>query len=167
MKQYCNICNKIETELRCQKCNNLICYECITETPVGYRCKECVSFNVPPMYKIPIHLVISSLAIGILSGMIIGIIVSLLIPVSSLFSLFTLASAAFVALLSSYIIFSILNYITNGKRGKKIQIVSLISMMAIGITRVYISGEFALITNDLNGAVLILIGSLTLWDKFR
>ncbi len=167
MKQYCNICNKIETELRCQKCNNLICYECITETPVGYRCKECVSFNVPPMYKMPILLIISSLIISILSGIIIGIMIAILIPVSSMFSLFTLASAAFIALLASYIIFAILNYVTNGKRGKKIQVISLISMMTIGVTRVYIAGELALITDDLNGAVLILIGSLTLWDKFR
>tara|TARA_Y100001970_G_scaffold293704_1_gene442494 strand:- start:2436 stop:2939 length:504 start_codon:yes stop_codon:yes gene_type:complete len=167
MKQYCNICNKIETELRCQKCNELICYECITETPVGYRCNACVSFNIPPMYKMPIHLIISSLIIGIMSGIIIGYIISMLMPVSSIFSLFTLAAATFIAILVSSIIFSILNFTTNGKRGKKIQIVSITSMMTVMITRIYISGEISLVTSDLNGAVLLLISTLLLWDKFK
>jgi len=167
MKQYCNICNKIETELRCQKCNKLICYECFTETPVGYRCNECVSFNIPPMYKVPIHLIISSLIIGIISGIIIGYIITILIPLSSMFSLFTLAAATFIAILSSSIIFSILNFTTNGKRGKKIQIISITTMFIISFSRIYFGGEISLITSDLNGAVILLIGSLILWDRFR
>lgn len=31
-----------ETLLRCNKCNKPICLECAVQTPVGYRCKECV-----------------------------------------------------------------------------------------------------------------------------
>ena len=167
MKQYCNICNKIETELRCQKCNRLICYKCIIETPVGYRCNKCVSYNIPPMYKIPIYLIVFSLIIGILTGVVLGYIVAIFIPVSTIFSLFTLAAATFIAILVSSIIFSILNFTTKGKRGKKIQIISIISMTIVAITRIYIYGEMSLITSDLNGAVFLLIGSLLLWDKFR
>ena len=167
MKQYCNICNKIETELRCQKCNSLICYECITETPVGYRCSKCVSYSLPPMYKIPLHLIISSLIIGIISGIILGSIVAFIMPVSAFFSFITLVSATFIAFMSSYIIFAILNFTTNGKRGKKIQVISIASMITIALTRIYISGEISLIINDLNGAVYLLLSSLLLWDRFR
>lgn len=31
-----------ETLLRCNKCDKPICLECAVQTPVGYRCKECV-----------------------------------------------------------------------------------------------------------------------------
>jgi hypothetical protein len=31
-----------ETLLRCNKCGKPICMECAVQTPVGYRCKECV-----------------------------------------------------------------------------------------------------------------------------
>jgi hypothetical protein len=119
------------------------------------------------MYKVPIHLIISSLIIGIISGIIIGYIITILIPLSSMFSLFTLAAATFIAILSSSIIFSILNFTTNGKRGKKIQIISITTMFIISFSRIYFGGEISLITSDLNGAVILLIGSLILWDRFR
>ena len=31
-----------ETVLRCNRCGKPICYQCAVQTPVGYRCKECV-----------------------------------------------------------------------------------------------------------------------------
>jgi len=31
------------TSLRCNKCGKLICVKCAVRTPVGYRCRECVS----------------------------------------------------------------------------------------------------------------------------
>lgn len=31
-----------ETTLRCNRCENPICPQCAVQTPVGYRCKECV-----------------------------------------------------------------------------------------------------------------------------
>ncbi|MFN2241133.1 MAG: tetratricopeptide repeat protein [Anaerolineae bacterium] len=32
----------VETMLRCNRCNKPICTRCAVQTPVGYRCKECV-----------------------------------------------------------------------------------------------------------------------------
>lgn len=32
----------VETLLRCNKCGKPICLKCAVQTPVGYRCKECV-----------------------------------------------------------------------------------------------------------------------------
>jgi hypothetical protein len=33
---------KIETRLRCNRCNQPICIKCATHTPTGYRCPECI-----------------------------------------------------------------------------------------------------------------------------
>jgi hypothetical protein len=39
---YCTFHPKTETQLRCNRCNQLICIKCATHTPTGYRCPECI-----------------------------------------------------------------------------------------------------------------------------
>ena len=38
---YCEVHPDRETGLRCNKCDRLMCVECVVQTSVGYRCKEC------------------------------------------------------------------------------------------------------------------------------
>ena len=33
---------KVETQLRCNRCDKPICIKCATHTPTGYRCPECI-----------------------------------------------------------------------------------------------------------------------------
>lgn len=39
---YCAVHPDRETGLRCNKCGRLMCAQCAVQTPVGYRCRECV-----------------------------------------------------------------------------------------------------------------------------
>lgn len=39
---YCVNHPKVETMLRCNRCGQPICTRCAVQTPVGYRCKQCV-----------------------------------------------------------------------------------------------------------------------------
>ncbi len=39
---YCANHPTVETLLRCNKCGKPICMKCAQQTPVGYRCKDCV-----------------------------------------------------------------------------------------------------------------------------
>jgi hypothetical protein len=39
---YCANHPTVETLLRCNKCGKPICMKCAVQTPVGYRCRECV-----------------------------------------------------------------------------------------------------------------------------
>jgi MFS family permease len=39
---YCAVHPDKETGLRCNKCGRLMCAECAVQTPVGYRCKQCI-----------------------------------------------------------------------------------------------------------------------------
>lgn len=41
-KMYCANHPDVETLLRCNKCNKPICMKCAVQTPVGYRCVDCV-----------------------------------------------------------------------------------------------------------------------------
>jgi curved DNA-binding protein CbpA len=40
---YCANHPDVETLLRCNRCGKPICMKCAVQTPVGYRCRECVS----------------------------------------------------------------------------------------------------------------------------
>ncbi len=39
---YCAVHVDAEATLRCNKCDRWMCIQCAVQTPVGYRCKECV-----------------------------------------------------------------------------------------------------------------------------
>ncbi len=40
---YCAVHPDRETSLRCNKCDRLMCSKCAVQTPVGYRCRECIN----------------------------------------------------------------------------------------------------------------------------
>jgi hypothetical protein len=39
---YCEVHPERETSLRCNKCGRYMCVQCAVQTPVGYRCRQCV-----------------------------------------------------------------------------------------------------------------------------
>ena len=80
-----------ETMLRCNKCNKPICTECAVQTPVGYRCKQCVRQQQDKFYTASLSdkskgyiaagvggflLGIGAILMGMLLGGFIGIIVA-------------------------------------------------------------------------------------------
>ncbi len=56
---YCANHPQRETSLRCNRCEKAICPECAVQTPIGYRCRECVrthqkSFDTAVWYDYPV-----------------------------------------------------------------------------------------------------------------
>jgi hypothetical protein len=51
-----------ETYLRCSKCGRPICTRCIVQTPVGYRCRDCVGAQQQVFYADfrPVHYLIAA-----------------------------------------------------------------------------------------------------------
>jgi hypothetical protein len=47
---YCINHPNVETYLRCNKCGQPICAKCAVQTPVGYRCKDCVRVQQQVFY---------------------------------------------------------------------------------------------------------------------
>jgi len=42
----------VETNLRCGKCDKLICPKCLVQTPVGARCSDCAKLYKLPTYRV-------------------------------------------------------------------------------------------------------------------
>jgi len=55
----------ITTRLRCSRCGKPICYECMVESPVGFRCQECSSGRRVSAYRASSTTIIKALGVGL------------------------------------------------------------------------------------------------------
>ena len=70
---YCVNHPNVETYLRCNKCGRPICARCVVQTPVGYRCRDCISAQQQVFYADfrPAHYLIAAavaLPLALLAG---------------------------------------------------------------------------------------------------
>ena len=59
---YCTNHPQVETYLRCNRCGKPICVKCAVQTPVGYRCRDCVRTQQQTFYADfrPVHYLIAA-----------------------------------------------------------------------------------------------------------
>lgn len=83
---YCSYHPNVETRLRCSKCGAPICPKCAVQTPVGFRCPQCVRSQQAVFYTatpldyaiaVVVGLVISTIAAFILGRL--GIFLALIL----------------------------------------------------------------------------------------
>lgn len=72
---YCANHPTVETTLRCSRCNKPICTKCAIQSPVGYRCPECVKSQ----QKIFDTAVWSDYVLGFVIAVVLSVIASFLI----------------------------------------------------------------------------------------
>lgn len=70
---YCVNHPKVETRLRCNKCGDPICVKCAVQTPVGYRCPDCIRSQQKVFYAEfrPVYYLIAAvvaLPLGVIAG---------------------------------------------------------------------------------------------------
>jgi hypothetical protein len=59
---YCVNHPNVETYLRCNKCGRPVCTKCVVQTPVGYRCRDCVNAQQKVFYADfrPVHYLVAA-----------------------------------------------------------------------------------------------------------
>src|ERR1044071_7722609 len=82
---------KVETFLRCGKCDKPICTECMLIGPAGTRCRECASLRSSPLYQVSVD----RLAIAVLAALVPAVIGGLIIASAFRFGFFVLWLALF------------------------------------------------------------------------
>lgn len=83
---YCAVHADRETSLRCNKCDRYMCVECAVQTPVGYRCKQCVRQHEDKFFTATVN--DDAIVFGVsavLTGIIAVLAVALYIPLIFLF----------------------------------------------------------------------------------
>ncbi|MCH7787213.1 MAG: hypothetical protein IIC22_06860 [Chloroflexi bacterium] len=117
---YCDRHSKTETNLRCGRCDTLICPRCLVHAPVGVRCPKCAKTKRLPTFEVSglqlARAVGASLAIGIAGGFAIVLFI-LLVPAP-----FLLFLVAFVAV--GYLVGEGTSLSVNRKRGRGLKLVA-------------------------------------------
>jgi hypothetical protein len=75
---YCENHPNVRTMLRCNRCNKPICTRCAVQTPVGYRCKQCVGQQQAVFYTGGVFDYVIGGGIGLVLGGIASYIVMML-----------------------------------------------------------------------------------------
>ena len=133
---------KTETNLRCGKCDTLICPQCLVHVPVGVRCPDCAKTRRLPTFEVSglqlARAVAASLAIGIVGGLAFVFFI-LLIDVP--FQLYLIAFVGVGCLVGEGTSRSV-----NRKRGRNLKFVAaggmlaaLIIVIVFGIVSVFFS----------------------------
>lgn len=64
---------KVETNLRCGKCDQPICVKCAVPTPVGARCPDCAKVSRLPTFKVSVLDYAKASAVGLVLAVGLGI----------------------------------------------------------------------------------------------
>jgi len=57
--------HKVETFLRCGKCETPICPDCMVVSPAGTRCRDCASLKGSPLFQVAIDRLVLAVATGL------------------------------------------------------------------------------------------------------
>ncbi len=123
---YCANHPKTETLLRCNKCGRPFCVKCLERTPVGYRCRECLSNQRAGYYTAtPSDYAIAALA-GTLASIAGGAIAAL---IGGIFFL----AAIFYAPFAGDIIAQVIRLPIQKRRGRYLWLVGCASLIVGGL----------------------------------
>ena len=116
---YCAKHPDVQTNLRCNRCEKLICPQCMVHSPVGVRCPDCAQVRRIPTYDVTRPVLARAIAAGVVLGIASGLaagFISLLLPI------FLLELAAIVAV--GYLIGEGISVAANRKRGRSLKFVA-------------------------------------------
>ncbi|MCI0440509.1 MAG: B-box zinc finger protein [Chloroflexi bacterium] len=124
-RNYCPRHPRTETNLRCGKCEELVCADCLVHTPVGVRCPNCARQTRVPTYDVTrsymARAIVAGFGIAIAGGF-------ALVFLARNVTLPYLDSILFIAL--GYAVGEGISRATNRKRGRSLQFIAGLSMLA-------------------------------------
>ena len=105
---YCSFHPNVETRLRCNKCGTPICPKCAVQTPVGFRCPQCVRSQQAIFYTAtPLDYIIAA-AVGLVASTVAAFIMGRL----------GIFLALFLGPVAGGVIAEVVRWATGGRRGR-------------------------------------------------
>jgi hypothetical protein len=167
---YCATHPSVETELRCGRCERLICPRCMVHTPGGVRCRDCAMLRRPPMYELSAGHYARAAAAALIVGLGLGAAGSLLLPPRGLFGLFGLLLPLLAGYGAGSILAGAITRVTRGKRGPAMQVAALAGVAIAAAVRLapYVLGDsLDRVRGDAVGIVLVAVAAITAWGRLR
>jgi len=151
----CPVHPDVETELRCSKCETLICPRCMVQTPVGARCRSCANLRRPVLYATtPLTLArAAAAAIGV--ALVVGLFWAFLLPTAlNAFGFFVFFPAAGFGWLTA----TAIGRATDRHRGPQLQAIAVASCILVYLVHNIVGPLHALLPiNDIIGYLFVAI----------
>ena len=158
---YCQRHPDVESELRCGRCETLICPRCLVYTPAGVRCPECAQLRRPPMYELSASHILRATGAAFGLALAIGVASAILLPsFGGGFFLFIIGAVAGSALASAIV--AAVTWATNGKRGVAMQAVACAAVASTGLVRIGLTGDVDLMT-----LIVVGFGTVVAWQRLQ
>lgn len=164
---YCVTHPDVESELRCGRCEKLICPRCLVYTPGGVRCRDCAQLRRPVMYELSTAHYAKAVGAAVGVGLVVGVVGGFLLPPSTRVPLFGLFLALFAGSGIGSLMAEALTRATRGKRGAAIQVTALGGVAVAAATRLAVSGQIDLVAQDVLGLFAFGIAGVVAWGRLR
>ncbi len=164
---YCETHPDVESELRCGRCERLICPRCLVYTPGGVRCRDCAQLRRPPMYELATEHLVRAGGAAAAVGAALGLAGALLLPPGSRVPFFGLLLALFAGSGAGTLMAEAITRATRGKRGPAVQWIAVAGLVLAALIRLAITREFGQLTGDLLGLVALVIALAVAWGRLR
>ena len=161
---YCIRDLAVETRLRCNKCDSLMCYRCLVQTAVGSRCPECANVRSLPMLAVDLISYLKSFVFGVVTSISLGAVWGLLFG--------HLVGIPFLPLLTivaiGYIIGEGISIVVNRRRGTYLRYMAALFMGMSYVVAGLVNGVvFAMTFPDLFFLLCLGIGMLVAADRAK
>lgn len=114
---------KVETYLRCARCETPICDKCAVLTSVGYKCRDCGTLRQDALFRPSLLQLLAALGVGLLAGVVVGTVGHWVGPFILLF----------IGLPVGRFVGSLMLKVSGGKVGLLMEIVTVVSIMLGGL----------------------------------
>ncbi|MCH8827040.1 MAG: B-box zinc finger protein [Chloroflexi bacterium] len=160
---YCPRNPKNETNLRCSRCEELICPACMVQTPVGARCPTCARATRIPTYNVPPVFMARGIAAGVVTALALGVafifVNNVLLLVPFLFPYLHIAVVAGIG----YVVGEAVSLSVNRKKGRTLKFIGAGSMLVASFPI-----SFAIISVFQQLPLLLLLGmGVAFWLSIR
>ncbi|MCO6452164.1 MAG: tetratricopeptide repeat protein [Caldilineales bacterium] len=153
-----------ETMLRCNRCNKPICMECAVQTPVGYRCRECVRQQQDKFYTAETSDQTKGYIAGVVSGFILGI--AALILNAFLGGFFGWIIALFVGPILGGALSEVIWRATGRKRARNFGMI--VTVIVVGIAGVMTLGNMVFFRGlPITAAIIIFTAASAIFARLR
>lgn len=155
----------VETELRCGRCETLICPRCLVYTPAGVRCPDCGRTPRLPMYQLTWTSYARLITAASVLAFALGVIsVILLPPLRGFLFLFVglIAGSAGGGALAT-----LLSRASGGKRGAAVQAAAVGSLAGAYAVRVVLLDRPDVPAGDLGVLMLVVVAAVVAFNQLR
>jgi len=152
---------KVETRLRCGRCDTPICPKCMVMTDVGARCPDCAPRRRLPQFEIGPVFLLRGLAAALAAGAAAGLLWGALIPGGLGFF------SVFLGIGIGYAVAEPVSWATNRKAGPVLGALAAAGVLLAYVVRSLVAFSTALPTHDIAGYIALVIGAIVAINRLR